>query len=603
MSAFAPTEPKRYARQKLRKPDKIRKPPTKRKERYKKLYEKVNTVRNYDTFDEWLDSLRTTPKMRSEAAKWFRYRYRGPPKLTAASVALLTVYLFSKLSDVSADVGTQVMAELCENEGIGCPIPESPPMAIGRQPAMTKATTLPMTGSEKRRVNRDRRKQRLARALSTLAEARELRLPEKGNWLQYMAGTLADDDAYFEKEMIIVNAVLREVSTLVDGPLDGAGDGMVKREYMQPIMTPIVYDLALNALRTDWAFVNASFHKNMDGDRVSAAMQRQRANKIVRRLADNAEIDIAQRDVVSQLIRHVDSNPEAWYKAKEKRLEGTAVVNFLRTTTKRYVRKALGSIPEDDEAATKDALHVAAVIDVSLSGKAIQQRAGETAATDAIEGALYNSNPLTRHILDKYKLFLNEQRTPTRRHAINALLSEDFTSAARDKIVRDVKLLWSIYDEEADTTFSARERDRYASMAEQFLGRILLDDKLRNAEYRGHAEGRAEVNSWLHAWANKLLAGIFLIVAGVGKLGCPRCRLAARRRARKAVSTDVVRNMKVYQMDTSNKLWIRENNLYKRISSYGHPNYFTRIREQRSVARTRARYVGEIDAAGQYQPN
>ena len=100
--------------------------------------------------------------------------------------------------------------------------------------------------------------------------------------------------------------------------------------------------------------------------------------------------------------------------------------------------------------------------------------------------------------------------------------------------------------------------------------------------------------------------GIIVILAGIGKMGCPSCRkltCSAKAKKKKAApSKDKIKSMQVFTIGASNKLWIREKNMYKRISNYGHPDYFTRIREQKSVARSQAQPAGEIDAEGNYQP-
>jgi len=619
---FESAEPRPFAHRPFSKskpiPQKIRKTLTRRKAHYKKLYEKVRTIRKYHTFEDWLASLTGSEdtQIRQHALEYHR-THQIPIQMSLSTVALITAYILSKITGASADVGTGVMAEMCREEGIGC-VQE---YNVAPNTPRTVPTILPpkkrQTGSEKRKAKSERRKERLKKVLVDLSEIRETRLPvsglelwTKGKWLQYMVGTLADDDKHFEKEMTTVQNILAEVYELVDNPLDGAGDGNVKREYMQPILSPVIYDLAVNALRTDWAFVNATFHKKMFEDSVSSKMQRQRTTKIVARLAEEADVDIDRTLVVKQLIQHVDGNPESWYNKKVPSLKGTNMVKFLRSTTKSYVRKALERIPENNEQAIKEALHVAAVIDASLSGKAIQQRVSETASVGALKGALHSVNPTELEIVQHYKRFLREQQTETRRHAINALLVE--TMGNNKKLVRDVRLLWSIYDEESENAFSDSERERYTGMADRFLGEILRPYRERDAENRGHSDGMEFLNNLLHQWANKLLVGIFVLVVGVGKMGCSSCRRGCsscrrgcsrktgKAKKKEAPSKGKITRMEVYKIGHSDKLWIREKNTYKRISNYGHPDYFTRIQQHKAVARTQARPAGNIDANGNY---
>ena len=174
-----------------------------------------------------------------------------------------------------------------------------------------------------------------------------------------------------------------------------------------------------------------------------------------------------------------------------------------------------------------------------------------------------------------------------------------------NKLVRDVRLLWSIYDEESENAFSDGEREKYSGIAERFLNTILRPLREQDAQYRGHREGMEFLNNLLHEWANKLVGIIILVIIGVGKLGCPSCRKASccsRRAKKKAVNRDKIKNMDVFKIGASDRLWIREGNTYKRISNYGHPDFFTRIREQKSATRTEAQAAGRIDANGNYQP-
>jgi hypothetical protein len=614
-----------------RKYRKDRPKPTRRKAHaslYKKLYEKVRKIPESSSFEEWLAELTGSNLSGSEALQVHQYaeeyhrKYKMPVRITLPTAGLIIAYILSNIPGAAADVGKDVMAEMCREDGIGC-VQESndtpsalPNAALPNAPTIRTSRKRP-TGSSKRRAKSDKRKERLKKALVELSIVRETRLPvsglelwTEGKWLQYMVGTLADDNQHFEKEMATVQRILTEVYELVDNPLDGAGDGNVKREYMQPILSPVIYDLAVNALRADWAFVNATFHKKIYEDSVSKKMQRQRTNKIVARLAQEADVEIEQSVVVNQLIQHVDDNPESWYNKKVPSLTGTNMVKFLRSTTKSYVRKALAKItedneiPEDNEQAIKYALHVAAVIDASLSGKAINKRASETASVSALEGALHNANPKSVQIVEHYKRFLREQQTERRRHAINALLVE--TMDNNRKLVRDVRLLWSIYDEDSENAFSKSEHERYTGIADRVLGKILKPYRERDAKNRGHSDGMEFLNNLLHEWANKLLVGIFVVVAGIGKLGCPRCRKgcsgkAGSTKAKKKESKDKIKSMQVYTIGRSDKLWIREKNMYKRISNRGHSDYFTRIQKQKSVSRTQAQLAGEIDADGNYR--
>jgi hypothetical protein len=525
--------------------------------------------------------------------------------------------------------------EMCREESIGCVHhytvnPKAPPTVPALPSLPSKKSqnggarrqnggARRRNGGARRQAKSNERKERLKKALVELSEIRETRLPvsglelwTEGKWLQYMVGTLETDDEHFEKEMTTVQTILREVYELVDHPLDGAGDGKVKRDYMKPILSPVIYDLAVNALRTDWAFVNATFHKKIFSDKGSEKMQQKRATKIVTRLDEEAGGWTNRMLVVKQLIRHVDGNPESWYNKKVPSLKGTNMVKFLRSTTKSYVRKALEGIPEDDIQQIRDALYVAAVIDASLSGKAIQKRVSETAAVGTLNGALYNVNPTELEIVEHYKHFLKEQKTEqqteqqteARLNAINRLLVA--TDDRPDKLVHDVRLLWSIYDEDSENAFSESERDRYTGLAARFLGQILSPYREKIAGYEGKEEGMEWLNNLLHAWANKLLVAIFVVVAGIRKLGCPICRrgcsgktCSTKAKKKEAPSKDKITKMEVYRIGHLDLLWIKEENMYKRISNRGHPDYYARIWKQQSVARTtQALLVGEIDANG-----
>jgi hypothetical protein len=645
---FEPAEPRGFAHRPFsnakRRPPNTRKPNSKRKEyasRYKKLYQKIRKIPEYSSFEEWLEHLTgpEAPQIRQHAMQYRRV-HSMPTTVSLSTVALITAYILSKMTDTAADDGVNAMTEMCQEvKGIAC-APTPTETTRDARPSFKTVVTPPSRnpkrhGSDKRRSKRAKRKERLQKTLISLSTTRETRLPAmglelwtEGKWLQYMAGTLASDDAYFEKEMETVKFVLSEVYDLVDGPLDGAGDGIVKRSYMEPILSPVVYDLAVNALRTDWAFVNASFHKNIYEDRISSQMQLQRANKIVARLAEEADIDIARSKVVGRLIQNVDNNPEKWYNKKVTALAGTNMVQFLRSTTKSYVRKALQRIPEEDtyganDQAIKEALHVSAVIDASLSGKAIQQRVSETKPVGELEGALHSVNPTSLQIVRHYRRFLKEQQTNSRKDAINDLLVK--TMDNNDKLVRDVRLLWSIYDEESENAFRDHERERYKGIAEQFLGKILRPYRESAAENRGRNEGMEYMNKLLHEWGDwlsnlftKLLVGILVVVVGVGKTGCPKCRRTSNSSKKTAsntkkapskaeVNNDIVKNVKVYRIGHSRLFWIKEGTIYRRIGDtrkQGRPTTgYYRMNQTRSETRlpTPARLVGSIDANGDYQ--
>ena len=647
---FEPSEPRGFAHRPFsnakRRPPNTRKPNSKRKEyasRYKKLYQKIRKIPEYSSFEEWLDHLTgpEAPQIRQHAMQYRRF-HAMPTTVSLSTVALITAYILSRMTGTAADDGMDVMDEMCEEvSGMVCAPTPTKTTRDARPSFKTVVTTTSRNpkrhGSDKRRSKRAKRKERLQETLVSLSATRETRLPAmglelwtEGKWLQYMAGTLASDDAYFEKEMETVKVILSEVYDLVDGPLDGAGDGIVKRGYMEPILSPVVYDLAVNALRTDWAFVNASFHKNIYEDRISSQMQLQRANKIVAMLAEEAEIDIARSEVVGRLIQNVDNNPEKWYNKKVRALAGTNMVQFLRSTTKSYVRKALQRIPEEDtsganDQAIKEALHVAAVIDASLSGKAIQQRVSETKPVGELKGALHGVNPTSLQIVENYKSFLREQQTKSRKNAINELLVETMDNP-NDKLVRDVRLLWSIYDEESENAFRDHERERYKGIAEQFLGKILRPYRESDAENRGRNEGMEYMNKLLHEWGEllsnlftKLLVGILVAVVGVGKMGCPRCRRASNSSKKTAsstkkapskaeVSNETVKNVKVYRIGHSRLFWIKEGTIYRRIGNtrkQGRPTTgYYRMNQTRSETRlpTPAHLVGSLDASGDYHP-
>ena len=64
-------------------------------------------------------------------------------------------------------------------------------------------------------------------------------------------------------------------------------------------------------------------------------------------------------------------------------------------------------------------------------------------------------------------------------------------------------------------------------VAEQFLDHILRSYREQDAQHRGQHEGMDYLNELLHAWANKLLAGLITITVLISKVGCPRCRSAS----------------------------------------------------------------------------
>ena len=61
--------------------------------------------------------------------------------------------------------------------------------------------------------------------------------------------------------------------------------------------------------------------------------------------------------------------------------------------------------------------------------------------------------------------------------------------------------------------------------------------------------------------------------------------------------------MDVYKTGNSNKLWIADKNKYNRISTRGHPDYYQRIREQKSKNKVTMRKAGHINEHGHYEPS
>lgn len=585
---------------------------------FQKLFKKTNKINSYVSFEEWLARLTGSDAyiIRKEATK-IKKMHRFGSKLSISQVALLTTLILASwpLLGSSEDIGDDIIAEMRASGEIVSVQSEQPSRTIGNIPvAVIPSSNSKKTHSQTRQERRDLRKERLKLKLLQIYKIREARLPAEGldvwtesKWMSYLTDTLADDEKYFQREMRVTTEWLAQVYDLVDDPLDGAGDGQMKRDIMAPVLRPVIYDLALHALRTDWTFVNASFHQKIYNDRFSIQKQHERASNIVRTLAVQADLPFEHGEVISNIIQYVNKNPEEWYDAKVEPLGGKNMVKFLRKTTKDYVRSALKKIPSDNQLEIEKSLHTAAIIDASLSGKSIQQRTNDRSGVGNVERSLHGSNPLTKQIVEHYRFFLKERLTSSviRKNAINALIVRSMDS--EENLVRDVQRLWTIYDEQSVNAFRQQERSTYDTIAEQFLENILRPFKQRDQRNRGRQEGMDYLNGIFHEWANKILIGIFM-AAGLGsRLGCKRCRVrfcSMCKRSKKKATVAVnkkIRNMKTYRFGSSSLLWIKEKNGYRRISTRGHPDFYTTIKTTRGN-RQDGIYAGWIDENSIFVP-
>lgn len=610
--SFQSAEPsKKFNRALSRRPQRIRgrKPDRIRKPAYKTVFRWVKSLKDYESFEEWLARLQgpAAPTIRTRAQQW-RRRNHVPGALSLAQIALFTTFLLAAWPEPSSgDMGEAVMAEMrTEGDLPSLTVYNGAQDVVERSVVPRPVVKQRQTGSERRRIRREKRNDVYRNKLLELFRMRNARQPAEnaldfmtsGKWLQYMMGTLADDNAYFETEMNSIRNLLEQVYELVDGPLDGAQAGGRKREFMAPVLKPVIFDLAVHALRTDWAFVNASFHKKIYEDSASSQMQMRRAEKIVQRLADEVDLPSLPLEVVPAILRRVDASPIAWYETKQKTLIGQNVVFFLRNTVKAYVRNVLDNIPENEPVAAKRTFHIAAVMDASTSGRKIARIVSERSPVNRL--SVGSKNPTSAEIVDHYRSMLmdEKERRQSLEGAIDSLIVDSLGEDRAKKIVRDVRLLWSIYDESSENAFRAREKERYEGMASRFLNSVLRPFREKDAEWRGHRAGQEYFNNIVQQYLNKVLIGIFTIYGAGSQIGCSSCR---RKRNKKPAASppakDKVVNQDVYKLDQSSKLWILENNIYRGISNRGHSDYYVRIVRKISVQRAKMpRLVGRINA-------
>jgi hypothetical protein len=336
-------------------------------------------------------------------------------------------------------------------------------------------------------------------------------------------------------------------------------------------------------------------------------IQHQRARKIARTLA--AEADIPYKPiVVEQIVAAIDSDPDKWHASQSTPLNGRGIVKFLRRTTKNYFRSALKSVSIVSETEAKEALHTAAIIDASLSGTSIKTNLDASAATNDLNIRLNRHNPVKAEIIKHYRRFLREQLSmgDVQRHAVNALYRETVDSP--EQIVRDVELLWSVFDQSAKDAFHAAEKHKHDSASVQFLDTILRPFREDSARNEGHREGMEYINDILHGWANKLLVAILVIVGAGAKIGCPKCRKCTACTPKGSGSQDAkdkIVNQAVFTIGKSVKLYIEEKNKYTRISTRGHPDYYTKNRTGQILKANakHTRRAGRINEHGHYEPS
>lgn len=621
---FALTEPRKgrishrgkgYNPQRRRRPQKILKPP-----KLKNILKKVKKISEYESFEEWLRRLQgpMAPQMRRASRAW-QLKHRVSGAFGPRQFLMLSAFIVATWGTFggATSTGSLVVQEMRESGDL-------PPLSVSSDTDFRIGTpTVPhhpsgrskkTTNAQKRRAIRANLKLRLKERLSSLSQQRERRIPvglmdsiTEGKWLNYMVGTLKDDNQYLKEEVSTVQNLLAQVQDLIDADSDGAGDGLIKKRYMAPILEPVIHDLAVQALKADWAFVNSSFHKTIYGDSSSGIVQLKRARKVTRALATSADIPYKAK-VVDRIIGLVDTNPTHWYDQRAGALNGRSIVKFLRRTTKDYVKKSLTDISADQRPEVKESLHTAAIIDASLSGHSIRTRLSETSSVDGLQSGLNRKNPMAKEIAVHYRRFLKEQKgtnLPVNNGA-NALIVESYENP--DAIVRDVKLLWSIFDKSAQNAFSMAEKHKYDTVAQQFLDKILRPFREKDAKNEGRKEGMDYLNDLLHSWANKVLVGIFVIVGLGSKIGCPSCRsggTSSKRTPKGAKdSNDKILSRPVFKIGKSNKLWIEEKNKYTRISTRGHPDYYTKNRTGQ-VLKDKAKDVqraGLINEHGHYEP-
>ena len=584
-----------------------------KKPKFKDIFRKVKEIKESSSFEAWLENLQgpMSQGIREHATTWSRSHHHSSSWTRVQMFTLVAFIISSWHVAAPENVGDLVVQEMRNSGEISTATDTHQVPAVNIYPSLTRIEQR-KTGSERREEKKIARNERLKTKLSALSAQREQRLPvsaleslSQSKWLMYMIGTLRDDDQYLELELSSVKDLLIQVYELVDADSDGAGDGNTKRKYMAPILEPVIYDLTVEALKADWAFVNATFHVNIYGDRSSKQMQNQRARKVARALFTEADVPY-RATVVDQIVININQDPERWHSSVPVPLSGRGIVKFLRRTTKGYVRAALKAVSKTQEHQAMEALHTAAVIDASLSGSSIQTRLSETASIDGL--GIGSRNPMRSEIINHYRRFLREQSNlgTIQRHAVNALIVK--TMESPDKVVRDVKLLWSVFDQSAKTAFHQAEKHKYESTTVQFLDSILSPFREESARNEGHLKGMNYLNNLLHGWANKLLVTMLIIVGIYSKVSSRRC-IACSRKGSKSTSKrpsktkEKIVSMDVYKTGNSNKLWIADKNKYNRISTRGHPDYYQRIREQKSKNKVTMRKAGHINEHGHYEPS
>lgn len=564
---------KKYPFHKKEKYQKIfrRKPtPRPRKPSPKNVFKTVRHINEMDNPTNGWKHYKGNPVVRGRAIQWIN-KNRPVGRLSKRQIVLLVAFIFAAWG--VSTVESQNMEELVIAE-------------------MRQEGALPLIDQHWPR-NSERKRAALTKKL---VEQREKRLPmqsflEMDKWLQAAFGTLSTDQQRVERVTAECRDLLSQVYDLVDAPLDGANDGDIKRTYMKPILTPVIHDLALHALRADFRFVNATLNDN------SERIQLVRASKIVRELSEVADIPYSKKDT-KQLVREIQKNPISWYNNNAPSLTGTNIELFIRDITKKYVRRSTD-------------FHRAAIIDASVSGKAIGRRIQNLGETGQLSATLHSTNTQALVIVQHYQQFLNEQLLKTTKHQnkINALLAQSLQSDRTDKIVRDVTLLFSIYDSAAQNAFYDAESRKYSTMSEIFVSFIQKDLRELDAKNRGKEEGMNFLNDLLHGWARELFLGTIGILWGIS-----RCRHGnnSGNGASKPVKgtgkgtgkplSEIVRNEECYHIGNNNMLWIREGGEYRRISNHGRKDsHFTRGKQTKKVSRTKnAREAGTIDSNGNY---
>lgn len=594
-----------------KRPQKIRKPP-----KLKNILKKVKKMSEYESFEDWIRRLEgpMAPQIRIASRAW-QVKHRVSGAFSPRQFLMLSAFIVATWGTLGSatTTGDLVVQEMRESGDLP-PISVSSNIDLGVSSPLVVEHHKRPSNTHKRQDKRNRLRTRLKERLSSLSQQRERRIPvglldsiTEGKWLNYMVGTLKDDNQYLKDEISTVKDILTQVHSLIDADSDGAGDSVIKKRYMAPILEPVIHDLAVQALKADWAFVNSSFHKTIYGDSSSGIVQLKRARKVTRALVTSADIPYKAK-VVDRIISLVDSGPEQWYDQRASALNGRSIVNFLRRTTKEYVKKSLTDISADQSGEVKESLHTAAIIDASLSGYSIRKRLSETSSLHGLQSGLDQRNPVAKEIAVHYRRFLKERKGTgsTINNGANALIVESYDNPGA--IVRDVKLLWSIFDKSAENAFHMAEKHKYDTIAQQFLDQILRPFREKDAKNEGRKEGMDYLNDLLHSWANKVLAAILVIVGLGSKIGCPSCRSGGNSYKKKKIpandSKHKIVNRAVFKIGKSDKLWIEEKNKYTRISTRGHPDYYTKNRTGQ-VLKDKAKDVqraGRINEHGHYEP-